>query len=239
LAETVDTVVTIPNERLLDVVERGTSFFEAFRVADDILLQAVQGISGIITIPGIINRDFADIRTVMHGMGYAVMGTAEASGPSAAVEAARKAVSSPLLEDASIEGARGILINITGSKNLSLHEVHEAATIIQRAADPTANVIFGCVMDEEMGDKVKLTVIATGFRDEMSATSDHRDIAGMANVRTMPVRNDVVRGRTPVGASLPPRADEYAAEERPVEEPAPYVDPSDREQPAFLRRKME
>lgn len=238
LAETVDTVVTIPNERLLDVVERGTSFFEAFRVADDILLQAVQGISGIITIPGIINRDFADIRTVMHGMGYAVMGTAEASGPSAAVEAARKAVSSPLLEDASIEGARGILINITGSKTLSLHEVHEAATIIQRAADPGANVIFGCVMDDSMGEKVKLTVIATGFRDEMTASNDHREIAALANVRTMPARNDAPRGRMPVGASLPPREDEYP-EAQPAAEPAAPVDPSDREQPAFLRRKME
>ena len=239
LAETVDTVVTIPNERLLDVVERGTSFFEAFRVADDILLQAVQGISGIITIPGIINRDFADIRTIMHGMGYAVMGTAEASGPSAAVEAARKAVSSPLLEDASIEGARGLLINIAGSKSLSLHEVHEAATIIQRAAEPGANVIFGCVMDEEMGEKVKLTVIATGFREEMSSTAQPRDIPGMANVHTMPVRNDIAKGRMPVGASLPPRGEEYAAEEQPAVEEASAIDPADREQPAYLRRKME
>ncbi len=241
LAETVDTVVTIPNERLLDVVERGTSFFEAFRVADDILLQAVQGISGIITIPGIINRDFADVRTVMHGMGYAVMGTAQAAGPSAAVEAARKAVNSPLLEDASIEGARGILINITGSKNLSLHEVHEACTIIQRAADPGANIIFGCVMDEAMGDKVKLTVIATGFREEMASSIEPRDLHGHANVRTMPSRNDLTRSRLPNGAGLqqqPVRTEEPAEPRTPHEE-APAVDPSDREQPAFLRRKIE
>ena len=233
--------MTIPNERLLDVVERGTSFFEAFRVADDILLQAVQGISGIITIPGIINRDFADIRTVMHGMGYAVMGTAEAAGPSAAVEAARKAVNSPLLEDASIEGARGILINITGGQNLSLHEVHEACTIIQRAADPGANIIFGCVMDESMGDKVKLTVIATGFREEMASGVEPHDVHGHANVRTMPVRNDLTRSRVPNGAGLqpPPRMEEQIAEERASREEAPAVDPSDREQPAFLRRKIE
>lgn len=245
LAETVDTVVTIPNERLLDVVERGTSFFEAFRVADDILLQAVRGISGIITIPGIINRDFADIRTIMHGMGYAVMGTAEASGPSAAVEAARKAVNSPLLEDASIEGARGILINITGSKTLSLHEVHEACTIIQRAAEPGANIIFGCVMDESMGEKVKLTVIATGFREEMEIGVETRDLHGHANIRTMPVRTDITRSRMHGGTAMPQQqhrvVEEPVAprEQQPAAPSAPSVDPSDREQPAFLRRKID
>jgi cell division protein FtsZ len=166
LVETVDTVVTIPNERLLEYVDRGTSFFESFRIADDILLQAVQGISDIITIPGIINRDFADVRTIMQGMGYAVMGTATRGGSSAAVEAARAAVSSPLLEDASIDGARGILINITGSSRLGLHEVHEASTIIQKAADPNANIIFGAVLNDSMGDDVKITVIATGFRNQ-------------------------------------------------------------------------
>jgi cell division protein FtsZ len=166
LAETVDTVIIIPNERLLHCVPRGTSFFESFRIADDILRQAVQGISDIITIPGIINRDFADVKTIMQGMGYAMMGTAVASGENRAVEAARQAISSPLLEDATIDGARGILLNITGSGSLGLHEVHEASTIIQQAADDDANIIFGAVLNEAMGDEVKITVIATGFKEE-------------------------------------------------------------------------
>jgi cell division protein FtsZ len=161
----VDTVIVIPNERLMDTVERGTSFFEAFRIADDILRQAVQGISDIITIPGIINRDFADVKTIMHGMGYAVMGTAVASGSNRAVEAANRAIKSPLLEDNSIQGAQGILMNITGSSSLSLHEVHEASTIIQQAAHENANVIFGAVQDEAMKESVKITVIAAGFRE--------------------------------------------------------------------------
>ncbi len=161
----VDTVIVIPNERLMDTVERGTSFFEAFRIADDILRQAVQGISDIITIPGIINRDFADVKTIMHGMGYAVMGTAVASGSNRATEAANRAIKSPLLEDNSIQGAQGILMNITGSSSLSLHEVHEASTIIQQAAHENANVIFGAVQDEAMKESVKITVIAAGFRE--------------------------------------------------------------------------
>ncbi len=241
LAETVDTVVTIPNERLLDVVERGTSFFEAFQIADDILRQAVQGISDIITIPGIINRDFADVRTIMHGMGYAVMGTAIAGGSSAAVEAARKAVSSPLLEDASIEGARGILINITGSSRLSLHEVHEASTIIQRAADPGANIIFGCVLNEDMGENVKITVIATGFREQAMFNTDprHEGANSHTKVRTMPFRTEPQsRVRTAVaGGALPPRGQETAVAE--AEEETPKVDVNDMEQPAFLRRRLE
>ena len=254
LAETVDTVVTIPNERLLEVVERGTSFFEAFNIADDILRQAVQGISDIITIPGIINRDFADVRTIMHGMGYAVMGTAIAGGPSAAVEAARKAVSSPLLEDASIEGARGILINITGSSRLSLHEVHEASTIIQRSADPDANIIFGCVLNEEMSEDVKITVIATGFRSDQTAAGDYRTEAAAASVgkvRTMPVRDRDVdeQGRrrdtlSPLPGTRYTREAEPAATESAVAEASPDeetqgVDPNDLEQPAFLRRRLE
>ena len=141
----VDTVIVIPNERLMETVERGTSFFEAFRIADDILRQAVQGISDIITIPGIINRDFADVKTIMHGQGYAVMGTAVASGTNRAVDAANRAINSPLLEDNSIQGAQGILINISGSSSLTLHEVHEASSIIQKAAHENANIIFGAV----------------------------------------------------------------------------------------------
>ena len=165
LAEAVDTVITIPNDRLL-LVAQNAAFVESFRIADDILRQAVQGISDIITIPGIINRDFADIRTIMAGMGYAIMGTAVGTGPNRAVEAARAAISSPLLENTSIEGARGILINISGSSNLLLSEVNKASSVIQTAAHEDANIIFGAVVNEAMGDQVKITVIATGFRAE-------------------------------------------------------------------------
>src|SRR4029077_54395 len=159
LSQAVDTVICIPNERLMQFVDKGTSFFEAFRIADDILRQGVQGISDIITITGIINRDFADIKTIMEGMGYAVMGTATASGEGRAVSATRQAIESPLLEDASIDGAQGILLNITGSTLLTLHEVHEASSIVQQAAAENANIIFGAVQDEAMGDAVKVTVI--------------------------------------------------------------------------------
>jgi len=165
LIGSVDTVIVIPNERLMECVEQGTSFFEAFRIADDILRQAVQGISDIITIPGIINRDFADVKTIMSGQGYAVMGTAVASGANRAIDAATRAINSPLLEDNCIQGAQGILINITGSSTLSLHEVHEASSIIQQAAHENANIIFGAVMDDAMKEAVKITVIAAGFRE--------------------------------------------------------------------------
>jgi cell division protein FtsZ len=165
LAESVDTVITIPNERLLSL-DKNTGFFEAFRLADDVLRQAVQGISDIIVIPGIINRDFADVKAIMHGMGYAVMGTAVAHGPNRAVEAATRAMASPLLEDALITGARGILINISGSTNLLLQEVHAASSIIQQAAHEDANIIFGAVLDQALEDNVKITVIATGYKPE-------------------------------------------------------------------------
>src|SRR5262245_40155825 len=161
----VDTVIVIPNGRLMETVERGTSFFDAFRIADDILRQAVQGISDIITVPGIINRDFADVKAIMSGQGYAVMGTAVATGSNRAVDAANRAIASPLLEDNSIQGAQGILINICGSPSLSLHEVHEASSIIQKAAHENANIIFGAVQDEAMKDAVKITVIAAGFKE--------------------------------------------------------------------------
>jgi cell division protein FtsZ len=166
----VDTVIVIPNERLMDTVERGTSFFEAFRIADDILRQAVQGISDIITIPGIINRDFADVKTIMQGQGYAVMGTAVAAGSNRAVDADNRAISSPLLEDNSIQGAQGILINVCGSSSLTLHEVHEASSVIQKAAHENANIIFGAVMDDSMKEQVKITVIAAGFRETARKT---------------------------------------------------------------------
>jgi cell division protein FtsZ len=163
LRDTVDTLITIPNERLLNFVERATSLGEAFKIADDVLRQAVQGISDLITVPGEINLDFADVKTIMHGMGMALMGTGVSSGEHRAVEAAQRAISSPLLEEASIDGAKGVLINITGGSDMTLFEVHEAASIIQAAADEEANIIFGTVIDPKMKDEVKVTVIATGF----------------------------------------------------------------------------
>src|ERR1700675_4780113 len=174
LMESVDTTIVIPNEKLLAVAENA-GFFESFRIADDILRQGVQGISDIITIPGIINRDFADVKAIMAGMGYAVMGTATAAGEHSTVEAAQRAISSPLLEAGAIDGARGILINITGSNSLKLAEVQQACTIIQGAAHEDANIIFGAVLDEQMKDAVKITVIATGFKEEDMRRSRHRE----------------------------------------------------------------
>ena len=165
LLDSVDTVIVIPNEKLL-AVAKDAGFFESFRIADDVLRQGVQGISDIITIPGVINRDFADVKTTMAGMGYAVMGTAMRSGGNRASEAAMAAMASPLLESGAIDGARGILINITGSSNLKLSEVNEASSIIQSAAHEDANIIFGAVQDDGMGDEIKITVIATGFRQQ-------------------------------------------------------------------------
>jgi cell division protein FtsZ len=187
LKECVDTVITIPNERLLATLERGTSLFDAFRIADDILRQAVQGISDLIIVPGLINLDFADVKTVMHGMGMALMGTGSAVGEDRAVQAAKKAISSRLLEESSIQGARGVLINITGGHDLLLHEVSEASNIIHDAADPEANIIFGAVLDESMKGEVKITVIATGFdkRPEaaMAATAS-ASIVGRPSIST-------------------------------------------------------
>ena len=166
LLDSVDTMIVIPNEKLL-AVAKDAGFFESFRIADDVLRQGVQGIADIITIPGIINRDFADVKTTMAGMGHAVMGTAVRSGENRAVDAAQAAMASPLLEAGAIDGARGILINITGSSKLRLSEVNAASSLIQTSAHEDANIIFGAVLDEKMGDEVKITVIATGFRDQM------------------------------------------------------------------------
>jgi cell division protein FtsZ len=181
LLDSVDTMIVIPNEKLL-AVAKDAGFFESFRIADDVLRQGVQGISDIITIPGIINRDFADVKTTMAGMGHAVMGTAVGSGPNRAVEAAQAAMASPLLEAGAIDGARGILINITGSSALKLSEVNAASSLIQTSAHEDANIIFGAVLDERMGDEVKITVIATGFRDQMPERR-----ARMLNVDDAPV----------------------------------------------------
>ncbi len=169
LRSAVDTLITIPNERLLSFVDRGTPLFEAFRIADDVLRQAVQGISDLITVPGEINVDFADVRTIMTGMGMALMGTGIARGENRAVEAAQRAISSPLLEETSIQGAKGVLLNISGGRDLTLFEVAEAARIIADSVDPDANIISGMVIDEAMDEAMKVTVIATGFDQNQGA----------------------------------------------------------------------
>jgi cell division protein FtsZ len=156
-------VITIPNERLLSVIDRSTSMLDAFTTADDVLRQAIQGISDLILVPGLINLDFADVKTIMSGMGVAMMGTAVAEGSSRAMDAAHRAISSPLLEDASVNGARGVIINVTGGPDMSLMEVNEALTVIQEAAHEDANIIFGAVVDPMLSGRVKITVIATGF----------------------------------------------------------------------------
>jgi cell division protein FtsZ len=163
LRDCVDTIITIPNERLLTIIDRTTPLTEAFATADDVLRQAIQGISDLILVPGLINLDFADVKTIMAGMGLAMMGTGVAEGQDRAMEAARRAISSPLLEGASVTGARGVIINVTGGPDLSLVEVSEASSIVQEAADEEANIIFGAVVDSALKGKVKITVIATGF----------------------------------------------------------------------------
>jgi len=200
LKAAVDTLIAIPNERLLAIAGRNTSLVDTFRKADDVLLQAVRGISDLITETGLINLDFADVRTIMAGMGMAMMGTGVASGENRAIEAAQKAIASPLLEDMSIFGAQGLLINITGSQDLSLHEVNEAASLIQREAHEDANIIFGAAIDERMGNEIRITVIATGFEQAsqrgvqrpamvITAAKEVETIpAAPISVRTTPVR---------------------------------------------------
>jgi cell division protein FtsZ len=223
LLDSVDTLIVIPNEKLL-AVAKDAGFFESFRIADDVLRQAVQGISDIITIPGVINRDFADVKTTMAGMGYAVMGTSVRSGPERAREAAMSAMASPLLEAGAIDGARGILINITGSNNLKLSEVNEASTIIQNAAHEDANIIFGAVMDEKMGDDLKLTVIATGFKDTKPERRERMLLDTALPTVPKPVEQRVVEPRI-VEQQHEPRVVMHAAE--PVSAPvveSPRVD---------------
>ena len=225
LAETVDTVIAIPNDRLLGLVPRGTSFFEAFKVADDLLRQAVQGISDIIVTPGLINRDFADIKATMSGMGYAMMGTAVAKGENAAVEAARQAISCPLLEDSRITGSRGILINITGSSRLGFHELKEACSIIREAAafeDVVVN--FGVILNETMGEAVKVTVIATGFQPENAPVAPRRMPAPEPEIHVYEPEPQP----EPEPEEVPEEAEPVAAE--------PSFDPEDLDVPAYLRQ---
>jgi cell division protein FtsZ len=180
LKEKTDTLITIPNDRLREVVDKQTSILDAFRVVDDVLRQGVQGISDLITVPGLINLDFADVKTIMRDAGSSMMGIGTATGENRAIEAARAAVMSPLLE-VNIQGARGILFNVTGGSDLGLFEVNEAAEVIKEAADPEANIIFGTVIDDRMRDEVKVTVIATGFDASRKAKPDRRAAAEVAS----------------------------------------------------------
>ena len=237
LVGAVDTVIVIPNERLMETVEPGTSFFDAFRIADDILRQAVQGISDIITVPGIINRDFADVKSIMHGQGYAVMGTAMASGANRAVDAANRAISSPLLEDNSIQGAQGILINISGSSSLSLQEVHEASSVIQKAAHENANIIFGAVMDDNMKDMVKITVIAAGFKE---ANKKQMTQKPSFLPKTWKAGRDVTgQGELPVQVTPSSAPNVVHQVTQNVRESTPEVPKDDLDVPTFLRRQAQ
>jgi cell division protein FtsZ len=224
LIECVDTMIVIPNEKLLAVAQNA-GFFESFRVADDILRQAVQGISDIITIPGIINRDFADVKAIMAGMGFAVMGTATAKGERRAVQAAQAAIASPLLEAGAIDGARGILINITGSSSLRLAEVNEASTIIQSASHEDANIIFGAVLDEKMKEEVKITVIATGFRESQQQQRDRSATAAAV----------AISGARAAASFTPTRPTELPQPQRAATEPAVQTPPKTTFAPALQR----
>jgi cell division protein FtsZ len=254
LKSKVDTLITIPNDRLKDVVEKNTSILDSFKVVDDVLRQGVQGISDIITMPGLINLDFADVRAIMKDAGSALMGIGRGSGDNRAVEAARAAIASPLLE-VNISGAQGILFNITGSSNLSLFEVTEAAEEIRAAADPEANIIFGTSFNDRLGDEVSITVIATGFDGNRRREYGRREAsARLADAGASRGQRDFLeeleRQRT-LGDQPTPEPvddDEVAAAaaairiERPVREPVPVMkrptyDVDDLEIPSFLRRK--
>jgi len=226
----VDTLITIPNQRLLSVVDRGTPLIAAFRVADSVLQQAVQGISDLILVPGLVNLDFADVRTIMSGMGLAMMGTGTGMGENRALDAAQKAVASPLLDETSIEGARGILINFTGGADLSIHEVEEAARIVQEAAHEEAHIIFGAVIDPQLSDEVRMTVIATGFADK-------KETVGVGGKVV-----DLPRPTRPVPSSAPapvaPWRRKFADPRGEAAEEA-LGEGADLEVPAFLRRQAD
>src|SRR5437763_6876372 len=240
LKQNVDTLIVIPNQRLLSIAAKTTTMLEAFHKADDVLLQAVRGISDLIITPGLINLDFADVRTVMAEMGLALMGAATASGENRAIEAAQKAISSPLLEDISIQGARGVLINITGGPDLTLHEVNEAATLIQEEADDDANIIFGAVIDESMGDEMRITVIATGFGERIERSTARGSEARGVHAAGRPVRRHglVSDDELDVPTWQRRRKDGPAADS--ARAAAPPSDEGDEvETPTFLRRGAE
>ena len=221
----VDTLITIPNERLLNFVERGTPLSEAFRIADDVLRQAVQGISDLITVPGEVNVDFADVKSIMTGMGMALMGTGVAKGEGRSLEAAQRAISSPLLEETSIDGAKGVLINISGGQDLALHEVAEAARVIAEAVDPAANIISGMVIDEEMEEEMKVTVIATGFNQPAGRPAAVEARPSMEEDSFFTPRQETVV--EPPRAVEPPRQVEPQQPAEPA--PAPAVERIDEE----------
>ena len=226
----VDTLITIPNQRLLSVVDRGTPLIAAFRVADSVLQQAVQGISDLILVPGLVNLDFADVRTIMSGMGLAMMGTGTGKGENRALDAAQKAVASPLLDETSIEGARGILINFTGGADLSIHEVEEAARIVQEAAHEEAHIIFGAVIDPQLSDEVRMTVIATGFADK-------KETAGVGGkVVDLPRPSRSLPSSAPVPVA--PWRRKFADPRGEASEEA-LGEAADLEVPAFLRRQAD
>src|SRR2546425_1367390 len=240
LKASVDTLIAIPNQRLLSVAGRNSSILETFKKADDVLLQAVRGISDLITVHGLINLDFADVRTIMSEMGMAMMGAAIAQGENRAVEAAQKAISSPLLEEVSIQGARGVLINITGGPDLTLHEVNEAATLIQEEADDDANIIFGAVIDESMGDEMRITVIATGFGERIERSTARGSEARGVHAAGRPVRRHglVSDDELDVPTWQRRRKDGPAADS--ARAAAPPSDEGDEfETPTFLRRGAE
>src|SRR5438874_5323090 len=225
----VDTLITIPNQRLLAVVDRGTPLIDAFRVADSVLQQAVQGISDLILVPGLVNLDFADVRTIMSSMGLAMMGTGTGKGEHRALDAAQKAVASPLLDDTSIQGARGILINFTGGSDLSIHEVEEAARIVQEAAHEDAHIIFGAVIDPQLSDEVRMTVIATGFADKKETVG----LSGKVVDLPRPSRSAPSSAPPPVAPWRRKFGDPRGEAEEALGENA------DLEVPAFLRRQAD
>jgi cell division protein FtsZ len=231
LASTVDTVITIPNDRLLSLVPRGTSFFQAFKVADDLLRQAVQGISDIINTTGAINRDFADVKAAMVGMGYAMMGTAITRGENAVIEAARQAISCPLLEDTRIAGSRSMLINITGSSQLGFHEVNEACSIIRQAAEcDDVQINFGVILNEAMADSVKVTVIATGFRPDGALPAERRGVVPVIRVQQPEPEPE------PIVEEVAAAAPEPEPEPEPAAETEQMMDLDDLDTPAYLRQ---
>jgi cell division protein FtsZ len=246
LIDSVDTTIVIPNEKLLAVAQNA-GFFESFRVADDILRQGVQGISDIITIPGIINRDFADVKAIMAGMGYAVMGTATAKGERRATEAAQRAIASPLLESGAIDGARGILINVTGSSALKLAEVNEASTIIQSAAHEDANIIFGAVLNEQMKDELKITVIATGFKTDNPQKKERGVSAAATAISAARTTSNFVMSPPPAPVMAAPAPAPAPVDVAPPPPPPPTVvtEPprgsmdDDLDVPAFIRKRGE
>ena len=224
LRECVDTVITIPNERLLHTVDRNVSLTDAFKMADDVLRQAVQGISDLITVPGLINLDFADVKSIMAGMGLALMGAGRASGENRAIEATQQAISSPLLEEATIQGAKGVLINITGGTDLTLFEVNEASSIIRESADDDANIIFGAVIDETMRDEMKITVIATGFDKVFADTG-----------ATAAAATTTAASAAPQSRYAPPRSSEDA----PTRSMPGQSRADDLDVPTFIRKKAD